>query len=74
MPASSDLLRGVRPYLGLFLASFLPQALSPMPYALSLMPYACLFYIKLLTTSATGFVDRATSTAYIAKLPTASLM
>src|SRR5690606_19979742 len=30
--------------------------------------------IRFFTTSATGFVDRDTSTAYIAKLPTASLM
>jgi len=30
--------------------------------------------IRFLTTSATGLVNRATSTVYIAKLPTASLM
>ena len=32
-----------------------------------------LYYIRFLTASATGLVKSATSTAYIAKLPTASL-
>lgn len=48
-------------WLSLYLG---PETLYPIPF---------FFYIRFLIASATGLVHSATSTAYIAKLPTASL-
>jgi len=68
IPASRSVSSPFRlsPYACLFYLFFL------MPFAFSLLP-AFNLYIRFLIASATGLVNSATITAYIAKLPTASL-